>query len=521
MKRVFVLPAVVLAALLSLSVTVARAPAGPAAPPETVIVLQGVDAVTLDPHQTSSLPEANILLHIYDTLTTYDDNMKLIPGVAESFRNLPNDRSVWEFKLRPNVKFSNGEALDANAVKYSFERGMNPQIGRGNTTYLNNNLGIREVRAVDPVTVQIVTRVASPVVPGFLTEYNLVPPKYYTDTPPAQVATRPIGSGPYRLVEWRKDEQVVLEVNPNYWGPRPGPRRIVWRPVPESSARLNELIRGNADIVVNVPPDLVDSVKRVQKVQDIQGGRRIFIGITQYNHAALRDRRVRQALNYAVDVDAIAKGVLRGFGKRTASTVNPPWQDGNIKPYPFDQRRAGQLLDEAGWRAGAGGTRVRDGQPLSLTLMGPNGRYLKDRDVTQAIGSYLQQVGINLNVKIIDWPQYIPVVLQKKADDLYMIGSGTNFEGQADISDLQMNSSSNYGNWRNDDFERHWQQLIGEFDPAKRRQILSQMQEVVREDAPYIFLYFQVDIYGISNRVTWTPLPNERIRLFRASVERQ
>lgn len=510
--------AILFAALLSLPLAIAQAPAAPA--PDTIVVLQGVDATTLDPHMTSSLPEANILLHIFDTLATYDDDMKLIPGVAESFRNLQSDRAVWEFKLRPNVKFSNGESLDANAVKFSFDRGMNPQIGRGNTTYLNNNLRIREVRVIDPLTVHIVTQIPSPVVPGFLTEYNIVPPKYYAESPPAQVATRPIGSGPYRLVEWRKDDQVVMEINPTYWGPRPRIQRIVWRPVPEAASRINELLRGNADVVVNVPPDLVDPVNRVQKAVSIQGGRRIFIGVTQYNHPALRDRRFRQALNYAVDVDAIAKGVLKGFGTRTASTVNPPWQNAGVRPYPFDQQRAGAILDELGWRMGPGNVRVKDGQRLQITLMGPNGRYLKDRDVTTAIGAYLQQVGIDLNLKIIDWSQYVPVILQKKAEDLYMIGSGTNFEGQADISDLQANSSSNYGNWNNPEFERMFTQLIGEFDPAKRREILNKMQEIVKEEAPYIFLYFQVDIYGVSNRLTWKPLPNERIRLTRATFNR-
>ncbi|MGQ0548684.1 MAG: ABC transporter substrate-binding protein [Armatimonadota bacterium] len=293
------------------------------------------------------------------------------------------------------------------------------------------------------------------------------------------------------------------------------PQTLVFRPVPESSSRINELLRGN--IVVNVPPDLVDPVNRVQKAMSIQGGRRIFIGITQYNHPALRDKRFRQALNYAVDVDAIAKGVLKGFGSRTASTVNPPWQNANVKPYPFDQRRAGQILDEMGWRAGPGGIRARDGQPLRLVLMGPNGRYLKDRDVTTAIGAYLRQVGIDVDVRVIDWAQYIPAILQKKAEDLYLIGSGTNFEGQADISDLEVNSSSNYGNWRNDEFERMFTQLQSEFDSQRRRELLYRMQDLVREEAPYIFLYFQYDIYGVSNRLNWKPLPNERIRLFRAT----
>jgi peptide/nickel transport system substrate-binding protein len=506
-----------LAVLISLPLMPARAPAAPAS--DTAVVLQGVDATTLDPHMSSSLPEANMLLHLFDTLTTYDDEMKLVPNLAESFRNLPTDRTVWEFKLRPNVKFSNGEPLDAAAVKFSFDRGMNPQIGRGNTTYLNNNLNIREVRVVDALTVHVVNRAPSPVVPGFLTEYHIAPPKYYSETPLPQVATRPIGSGPYRLVEWRKDEQVVMEANPNFWGPKPTIRRIIWRPVPESYSRINELLRGNADIVVNVPPDLVDPVNRVQKAISIQGGRRIFIGITQYNHPALRDRRFRQALNYAIDVDAIAKGVLRGFGKRTASNVNPPWQSPAIKPYAYDVQRAGQILDEMGYRMGPGGVRVRDGQPLKIVLMGPNGRYLKDREVTQAIGAYIKQVGIDVDVRIIDWSQYVPVILQKKAEDLYMIGSGSNFEGQADISDLQANSSSNYGNWRNEEFERLWSQLIGEFDAAKRREILYKMQDVVREDAPYIFLYFQVDIYGVSGRLNWKPLPNERIRLTRATIQ--
>ncbi|MBM3450762.1 MAG: hypothetical protein FJX78_07250 [Armatimonadetes bacterium] len=494
------------------------APAAPAA--DSVVVLQGVDAVTVDPHMSSSLPEANMMLHVFEALTMYDDNMRLVPGnIVESYRNLANDRTVWEFKLKPNIRFSNGEALDAAAVKAAFDRGMNPQIGRGNTSYLNNNLSIREARAVDALTFQLITRVPSPVVPNFLAEYNIGAPKYYAETPLPQVAVRPIGSGPYRMTEWRKDEQMVMEPNPTYTGPRPSIRRIVWRPVPDGFSRINELLRGSADVTVNVPPDLVPTINRVQKAFGLQGGRRIFIGITQYGHPALRDRRVRQALNHAVDVDAIITSVLLKNGARTGSNVNPPWQNPNVKPYAFDQRRAGQLLDEAGWRMGPNNIRVNaQGQPLRITLQGPRGRYLKDAEVTQAIGQYLRQVGIDLNLQIIDWAQYVPPILQKRAGDLYLIGSGSNFEGQADISDLQMNSSSNYGNWRNDQFESEWNRLIGEFDAAKRREILYRMQDIVKEDAPYIFLYFQVDIYGVSQRLNWKPLPNERIRLTQATL---
>ncbi|MGQ0548686.1 MAG: ABC transporter substrate-binding protein [Armatimonadota bacterium] len=219
MRIWFKLASIAVVALMGLPLAATRAPAGPAS--DTLVVLQGVDATTLDPHQYSSLPEVNIMLHIFETLVELDDDMRLVPKLAESYRNLASDWHIWEFKLRPNLRFSNGEPLDASAVKFSFDRGLNPQIGRGNTAYLNNNLKIREVRVIDPLTVQIVTTVTSPVVPNFLTEYEIVPPKYYSETPLAQVATRPVGSGPYVLREWRKDEQVVLEVDPNYWGPRP------------------------------------------------------------------------------------------------------------------------------------------------------------------------------------------------------------------------------------------------------------------------------------------------------------
>lgn len=482
---------------------------------EPLIVLQGVDATTLDPHYSGSLPGANIMNHMFDRLTTQGIDGELLPMLATEWNMREDDQKVWEFKLNPDAKFSDGEPVTADDVIFTWKRSTDPANEVvGNTQYLLNNMKITNIEAPDPQTVVITTEKPSVTLPGFLAEYYILPQHYYEGLAREEASLKPLGSGPFVLQEWVKDDHLTMVRNPDYWGEPPAIEQIIWRPVPEAATRIAELLSGGADLIDNLPPDKTAEVEEAGlSTATVDTGRRIFVGITQYNNPALQDKRVRQALNHAVDFDAISAALLNGKGKRAGSNVNPPWQNSEVQPYAYDPEQAKALLAEAGWTDSDGNGFVdKDGEELKLTFDSPNGRYIKDIDIAQAVGQFLLDAGVNVEVAPQEWSNYVTKLDAKELSDLYLIGSGSNFEGQADISDLEANSSSNYGQWKNDQFQTLFGQLQGELEAEKRQELLNEMQVLVNDEAPYIFLYFQVAFYGLSDRLAdWKPYPNERM----------
>jgi peptide/nickel transport system substrate-binding protein len=516
------LPAPIVAGLLALFVVAVPGTgivAGPA--PDTAVILQGADVVTLEPYYSNSLTDTNVIVHVFETLTRFDDGVNLVPGLAESWRL--RDARTWEFKLTPGRRFQNGEPVNAEAVRYTLMRGKDLfEKKQGDVQYQYNLLDLDTVEVVDDLTVRVRSKSANPLTPLHMahTQTAPMPPKHTAATPLSELQRRPIASGPYRVVEFVPNERVVLEVWPGH-PQQPRIKRLLWRPVPETATRLAELAAGNADIVMNVPPDLISQVERGRnaRVEAVAGMRRIIIGLRQDRHSALRDKRVRQAFNYAFDCQTMMKNLLAGKGECTAILVNVPDQNPAVKPYPYNPQRAAQLLDEAGWRLNPR-TNVREqgGRPLELGMDCPRGRYIKDTEICQVVAADLAKVGVKVDLQVFDWSVFVQKSARRGAGfrDTYLIGSGPGFECQADLGLVQKDSGSNRSLFESARFEALWDEMSAVFDVKKRREICFKMQEVLADEAPVIFLWFQTDLYGVSERLVWKPRPDERIRLIDA-----
>src|SRR5438477_9123789 len=215
-----------------------------------ITIAQGIDAEFLDVQMTNNIVTLIINTSIYDTLLTRDKQLQLVPALAIAHKLV--SEKVWEVKLRPNVKFHNGETFDANAVKFSFERinradFKSPQKGWFST--------IERVEIVDPSTVRFHTKVPDPAMPARMTLMYQLAPKYVAKVGDAQANLKPVGTGPFKFVQWQKNERIVVEANDAHWTGKPAIRRATWRPIPELGARIAALQPGLADRIVNVPPD--------------------------------------------------------------------------------------------------------------------------------------------------------------------------------------------------------------------------------------------------------------------------
>src|SRR5437870_11247090 len=333
-----------------------------------VTIAQGIDAEFLDVQMTNNVATIIINGSIYDTLLTRDKQLQIVPHLATSYK-LVSDK-VWEVKLRQGVKFHKGEAFDATAVKSSAERIQRPDFKSPQKGWFST---IEQVEIVDPATVRFHTKVPDPAMPARMTLMYQMAPKYVAQVGDAQANLKPVGTGPFKFVEWQKNERIVVEANDAHWSGKPAVRRATWRPIPELGARIAALQTGQADLIVNVPPDQLQALAstRTVRTEKTPSCRIIYFGIAQIKGGPLADRRVRQAINHAVDVQGILDSVLLGNGKRINSSMPPNvWgYDPGIPLYDYNPKKAKELLAAAGQTS------------ISLTLQAPNGRWAMDKDI--------------------------------------------------------------------------------------------------------------------------------------------
>jgi len=499
--------------LLAVAVLVAglALPAG-AQPAGKVVIAQGVDPTTLDPHNHEETPAYNVLLNLYDTLLYRDKDLKIIPWLAESWRVV--NPTTWEFKIRRNVKFHNGEEVDAEAVKFSLERAASPELKMRQAP---NFTLIDRIEAVDKHTVRVVTKKPFPTLENQLALRGaIVPPRYFKEKDATTLAKNPVGTGPYRFVRWAKDEAITLEANDAWWGGAPKVKTLVFRPIPEHTTRVAALQAGEADIVTNVPPHLVKQVESDPKLYTSKAPSVRVIFLFVYTHkydkehklvgpydGPTKDKRVRQALNYAVNVDEVIKNVLEGNGIRTATVLTSKHFgfDPKLAPYKPDLGKVKQLLADAGFPNG-----------VDLVLNSPDGRYLKDKEVSEALAGQLTKAGIRTAVRTHEWGTYLNQMMYVHgAGPIGLIGWGNTTWDADGTLEAFFRTGKILSNYHNEQFDSLIDEAKVTIDPKTRQALYSKALQIFLDDAPAIPLYQQMDIYGVSKKVKFQALSSEQL----------
>ncbi len=515
MKR---LPSLLLASTAGIALGLA-AHAQPA--DNTIVVGLSADINTFEPADISSRPNSNIARHIFGTLFTIDADGNHLPDLAESLE-ITEDGMGYIYTLREGLTCHDGEALTAEGAAFSFNRAADPENGfTGNTPgFVFSSIGFQSAEALDERRVQINIERPNPIAFGLIAEVSIHCLEYYQNNTLEHLAANPVGSGPYRLASWDIGSEVVLEKV----GEPANFERIVWRIIPEASTRTAELIAGNVDIIENVSPDQVDVINNsgTAEMQIVQGTRRIYVGFNLSDRQsqlpggdAIQDYRVRQALQHAVDVPTICAQLLQFECRRATGLVNPPNDHPTLEPWPFDPDTAERMLDEAGW------PRLADGNRFSIRFQAGRGRYLNDVNVVQAITQMLQDVGVDVELDLMDWStQFIPLIRQRDAGPLYFLGSGgALWSPLYDMTDLaRVDSGTNYTHWDDPRWFDRWADIAATNDPDEQRAIVDEMLEVFYYYGSWLHLYFQPDFYGVSNRINWTARPDEKVYLFDASL---
>ena len=491
-----------------------------AAPEGKVVIAQGVDPSSLDTMNQQETPASVVAAHLYDTLVERDQSLKLVPALASELPKLVAP-TVWEVKLRKGVKFHNGEDFNADSVKFSLERVKEPAM-RGSSNFKP----IDRVEIVDASTVRVHTVKPWPIFVNALTQRqaSMYPPKAYAGKDTQFISKNPIGTGPYKLVRWSKDEEIVLEANEQYWRGAPKIKTVVFRPIPDDAVRVAALQNGEVDVAVNIPPHLAKIIDNHPKVFLTTAPSIRTIQLMFYTHqfdaqnklvgvyqGPTADKRVRQAITYAIDADEIVKNVLDGKAQRVA-TLLPSMHfgfDPSLRPIKPDLARTKKLLAEAGFPNG-----------LEITLNGPQGRYVRDKEVAEAAAGQLTKAGIKTQLKTYEFVNYLNnMVYAHKAGPVWLIGWGQPTMDAEGIYVPLFRSGSLLSNYYNPDLDGLVDEAQRTMDEKKRLEIYHRINRLWIDDAAAVPLYQQLDLYGASKRINWKARSDELIKAYDMSLK--
>src|SRR5262245_4359810 len=369
----------------------------------TLTIVRPTDPVSLDPNLETTAPGAWVYFNMLEGLLTLDDKMQVKPSLATGYEVLSPTKV--RFKLRPNVKFHDGTPFNAAAVKFTFERALK---GNPPARWASLAGSLTGAEVVDDLTVDMVTKEPYGPVLRTLAMYcmGIVSPTAVQKLGEG-FSRAPVGTGPFKFVEWKTNTHVIIERNPDYWGDKPLLDRVVFKVVPEEGARMIALQTGDADMVLFPAPTQLAALRKDPKfaVHEVGGIRVVFIGM----HAGippLDDVRVRSAMLYAVDRKTILENIMEGSAAPARGVLAPGvfgFKDMNLdRLYPFDRAKAKALLTQASWAPGADGIMQKGGQRLSLSWLAARGRYPKDGEITEAMQAMLKEVGIEAKVQFLE-----------------------------------------------------------------------------------------------------------------------
>jgi len=498
-------------ALLLLTVALVPALAGAQAK-DTLTVGLVSHAPTLDPHMHFERTGILVNINMFDSLLHKNAKLEYEPSLATSWKSLSDTQ--WEFKLRRGVKFHNGEVMTAEDVKYSFDRVLDPAK---KSPQIGNIRAIKEVKIVSPDTIHLITDKPFPLLLERLVFFPVVPKKHIEKVgEPAFGLTAAVGTGPWKLVEWKRDQHIRLESFDDHWRGKPAFKYLVIRAIPEVATQIAELKAGGIDLIRNVSADLVPDLKaHAQTYVSTAPILRVHYVHMDARTAPFDKKAVRQAANYAIDRQAVIQKMMGGLGRQVATVVQPAafGHAPEVTPYAYDPRKAKELLAQGGYPNG-----------VDITL---HSAFVEFRPVFEAIGQMLTEVGIRTTTKMWDpgpaWNKFFQG--EGKATHGYY-GSWGNysvFDADAVLHPLYHTEP---GGW----IGRHYIRVEGldglidearsSIDQAKRKRAYARAQQLIKDEAPSIYLWTQNDTLGISKRVEYQARGDEWLWLFDAKPKR-
>jgi len=493
-------------------------PAALAAGKDFVIGLWG-DATALNPVIATDSISYITEWPVFDSLLELDANLGVRPLLAESWE-ASRDGLTYTFKLRKGVTWHDGRPFTARDVAFTFYAVLNPKVTTPHRAYFDALVGFPELTAkdnpkkpeelaqkpievVDDHTVRFRLRYPSGSFLAVLTNprAGIVPEHLLKDADlnSAEFNRKPVGTGPFKFVEWRRGERIVMDANERYHGGRPQLNRLIFRIIPDSVVLLQEMRAGGIDFMENPPLTEVARLKQT-------AGLKVLVGDnTSYTYFGWRqdlppfnDLRVRRALNHAIDVPTMVKEVLQGYAAVATGQFPPSsWAfDPRVKPYPYDPNRAKALLAEAGFTPGPDGVLTKDGKRFSFSIRHDQANQtMKDTGVI--IQEYLKKIGVEAKLEPLDWPTFVKKLFASEFEAIVV--NWTNHHDPDPFAYTIWHSSQwkgrNFAHYKNPKADEELEAARRTASQADRKKHYAEFSKILMEDAPYVFLYFPQQVY--------------------------
>jgi peptide/nickel transport system substrate-binding protein len=478
----------------------------PADPPSAdgaaITIALGSEPTSLDPHLVDDGGERAINDNVYETLLARTPEGELVPGLASELPTQIDD-TTWQFTLREGVTFHDGEPFNADSVVATVDRIIR-LIEAGVTDNSGFFGSLTGAEAVDEYTVNITTDGPDGVLPSRMYWLKMIPASAADSDDLSEAAS---GTGPYTLVEWVRGERVQLAANPDYWNGAPPIATVDYTFVTESGSRFAGLLSGDYDLITNLSPADVPQAPQVATAQ----GQEHPMLLLDADEGITADVEVRKALNMAVDKDAIAESLFGGFAVVDQGQILSPSILGfnpDLAPYPYDPEMAAQMLEDAGV---AGQT---------ITLVGESsGRWLLDAELVQAIAGYWEDAGLVVDLQLPEFGEYLDVLFDResRADAIFVSSSNDILD-----ADRQFSTYLQAGGIGSSNSDAELSGLIdegrAEIDAAAREAIYQEVNQIAFDQAYLLNIINNEDIYGLSERMQWTPRVDSKLLVAEMSV---
>jgi len=479
------------------------------AQPRELVIAQGIDIPGFDVHDHNNTAVEAVHINLFDYLIFKDAEGTMQPALATSWERL--DELSMRFTLREGVLWHDGAPFTAEDVKFTLERVANDPSLRENGQYRQ----IREVEIVGPHEVIIHTHNPEPVLLSRLSRIgSSILPKHHIDVVGWDGFNQaPIGTGPFKFVQWIRDDRLILEAFDDHWRGRPAWDRLIHRRIPEDSTRVAELLTGGVHIATNIPPQDAGRVEANANVKLAPWPTpRVMLFVMNTQGVGTSDVRVRRAIEAAIDSELLIEALYDGLGTPVRGRVTPgitaaPLEYHNTQLY--DPELAVALLAEAGYGPGE----------LSIHIQGPAGRYPQDTAIVELTAVMLEQVGITASIEVLEWSAYQTRIWNTEAvQHMALIGLGNSL-GDAALAYTSAMCEGGYAvmhRWCEPEFDALHREALIELDEVRRAELYREIYRWVADEHVYLHLFQLENLAGVASNVDWSPRADEYLWMFEA-----